>query len=145
MAEVVGLLASGVGIATLGYQILKSVYKLQQILTAIRDTPQGLKDILEEIAIVTNVLIQFSERPHPPTIGPNQPEARDQALLHCEKACKHLFSIVSEIEDGIRGPKCRSRWYSGVAALKAKKIVDLVARLERTKSTLALAQLMYLQ
>jgi hypothetical protein len=145
MAEVVGIIASGAGIATLGGQILESVFKLQQIVTAIRDAPEELKTILEEIAIVTNVLIQCSQHSRSSPSGATQSGARDQALLYCETACKSLFAIVSEIEDGIRGPKLRSRWYSFQAVLKAKTIANLVARLERAKSTLALAQLMYLQ
>ena len=145
MAEVVGIIASGAGIATLGGQILESVFKLQQIFTAIRDAPEELKTILEEIAIVTNVLIQCSQQSRSFSSGTSQPGARDQALLYCETACMSLFAIVSEIEDGIRGPKFRSRWYSFQAVLKAKRIANLVARLERAKSTLALAQLLYLR
>lgn len=145
MAEVVGLVASGAGIVGLGCQILESVFKLQRMLTAIRDAPQELKTILEEITIVTNVLVQCLDSPHPHTIGPRQAVARDQALVHCETACKHLFAIVSEIEDDIKSSKFRFRWYSVLAVLKAKKIENLVARLERAKSTLALAQIMHLQ
>ena len=145
MAEVVGIIASGAGIATLGGQILESVFKLQQIFTDIRDAPEELKTILEEIAIVTNVLIDCSQQSRSSPIGTTQSGARDQALLYCETVCRSLFATVSEIEDGIRGPKFRSRWYGFLAVLKAKKIANLVSRLERAKSTLALAQLMYLQ
>ncbi|KFY75267.1 hypothetical protein V499_04728 [Pseudogymnoascus sp. VKM F-103] len=108
MAEVVGILGSGAGIASLGCQIFKSIYKLQQVLTDIRNALQELKTILEEIALVTTILIQISERPHLYTIGRSQSVARDQAVIYCETAY-------------------------------------LVNRLERAKSILALAQLMYLQ
>jgi hypothetical protein len=145
MAEVVGILASGAGIASLGCQIFKSIYKLQQVLTAIRNAPQELKTILEEIALVTTILIHISERPHPYTIGRSQSVARDQALVYCETACRQLFTVVSGIENEIGESKCRSRWYCFLTVLKAKKITDLVTRLERAKSILALAQLMYLQ
>lgn len=145
MAEVVGLVASGAGMTSLGCQIFEGVYKLQRTLTAIQDAPQEVKTILEEIAIVTNVLIQCSEHLQPTTIGSNQPVARNQAVLHCEFACQQLFAIVSELEVGTRGSKCRSKWYGVLAVLKAKKIANLVARLERAKSNLALAQLIYLQ
>ena len=145
MAEVVGIIASGAGIATLGGQILESVFKLQQIFTDIRDAPEELRSILEEIAIVTNVLIECSQQSRSSPSGATQSGARDQALLYCESACRGLFAIVSEIEDGIRGSKFRSKWYSFQAVVKAKRIAGFVARLERAKSTLALAQLMYLQ
>ena len=145
MAEVVGIIASGAGIATLGGQILESVFKLQQIFADIQDAPEELRSILEEIAIVANVLIECSQQSRSSPSGITQSGARDQALLYCESACRGLFAIVSEIEDGIRGPKSRSKWYSFLAVLKAKKIANLVSRLERAKSTLALAQLMYLQ
>ncbi|KIN05294.1 hypothetical protein OIDMADRAFT_25863 [Oidiodendron maius Zn] len=145
MAEVVGALASGAGIASLGCQIFESIYKLQQTLAAIQNAPQELKTILEEIAIVTTILVQYSERPHPLSVSQSQNAAREQAVLYCETACRQLFTLVSEIESGIRESQYRSRWYCFLAVLKAKRIGDLVARLERAKSILALAQLMYLQ
>ncbi|KEF59285.1 uncharacterized protein A1O9_04129 [Exophiala aquamarina CBS 119918] len=145
MAEVVGVVASGAAIVGFGCQILESVFKLQRTLTAIQDAPQELKTTLEEITIVTNVLIQCLDTPNPHAIGSRQAVARDQALVHCETACKHLFAVVSGIENSIKDSKFRSRWYSVLAVLKAKRIADLVARLERVKSTLALAQIMHLQ
>lgn len=145
MAEVVGILGSGAGVGSLGCQIFKSIYKLQQVLTDIRNAPQELKTILEEIALVTTILIQISERPHLYTIGRSQSVARDQAVIYCETACRQLFAVVSEIENEIGESKCRSQWHCFQTVLKAKKIKDLVNRLDGAKSILALAQLMYLQ
>ena len=145
MAEVVGLLASGAGIASLGGQIFENIYKLQKMISAIQNAPQDVKVLLEEIAIVTNVMVECLERPPPSGIGRGQREARDQALVHCGVACKHLFTTVSEIHDGISGSKYRSKWYSLLTVLKAGKIAQLVARLEMAKTTLALAQLSYFQ
>ncbi|KIW13196.1 hypothetical protein PV08_08383 [Exophiala spinifera] len=145
MAEVVGVIASGAAIVSLAREIFESVYKLQRLLTAIQDAPHELKTILEEIAIVTDILVQCSESPHTLPTDPKQHVARDPALLHCETACKHLHAIISEIEEGTRGSKWRSRWSSVVAVLKEKKIANLMARLERAKSTLALAQVLRLQ
>ena len=45
----------------------------------------------------------------------------------------------------MRGSKWQLKWFSVLTALKAKKLAALTAKLERAKSTLALAQLLYLQ
>lgn len=102
MAEIVGILGSGAGIASLGCEIFKGIYKLQQVLADTRSVPQELRTILEEIALVTTILIQISERPHPYTIGRSQRVARDQAVVYCETACRQLFAVVSEIENDRR-------------------------------------------
>ena len=145
MAEILGVVASGAGVTSLGLQILENVDKLVEFFSRVQDAPSEVRFILEEVAILGNVLVEYSR--HQQLWGPKEStsKARAQAILHCETASKYLSAVVTELEAGMRASKWQLKWFSLLTALKAKKLTSLMAKLERAKSTLALAQLLYLQ
>lgn len=61
MAEAVGVLASGIAIGTLAAQITSSVIKLKSYWDQVRDAPEDIKDLMEQIDNYNNVLAQLEE------------------------------------------------------------------------------------
>jgi hypothetical protein len=145
MAEVLGVVASGAGIASLGLQIIENVEKLVDFFSRVHDAPSEVRFILEEVTILGNVLVECSRHQQPLGSNDSTSKARAQAILHCETASKYLSAIVAELEAGMRVSKWQLKWFSVLTALKEKKLATLMAKLERAKSTLALAQMLYLQ
>jgi hypothetical protein len=145
MAEVLGVVASGAGIASLGLQIIENVEKLVDFFSRVHDAPSEVRFILEEVTILGNVLVECSRHQQPLGSNDSTSKARAQAILHCETASKYLSAIVAELEAGMRVSKWQLKWFSVLTALKEKKLAALMAKLERAKSTLALAQMLYLQ
>ena len=145
MAEILGVIASGAGVTSLGLQIIENVNKLVEFFSQVQDAPSEVRFILEEVAILGNVLVECSRHQQPLGSNESTSKARAQAILHCETASKYLSAIVTELEAGMRVSKWQLKWFSVLTALKAKKLAALMAKLERTKSTLTLAQMLYLQ
>jgi hypothetical protein len=145
MAEILGVVASGAGVASLGLQIIENVEKLVEFFSRVHDAPNEVRFILEEVAILGNVLVECSRQQQPLGSNESTSKARAQAILHCETASKYLSAVVTELEAGMRVSKWQLKWFSVMTALKEKKLAALMAKLERAKSTLALAQILYLQ
>jgi hypothetical protein len=145
MAEILGVVASGAGVTSLGLQIIENVDKLLEFFSRLHDAPNEVRFILEEVTILGNILVECSRHQQPLGSNDSTSKARAQAILHCETASKYLSAIVTELEAGMRVSKWQLKWFSVLTALKAKKLDALMAKLERAKSTLALARILYLQ
>lgn len=144
MAELLGTIAGGAGLASLVIQVLENTRKLADLHSAIRDAPKEIGAILEEINILANVLLGFSKMQSLTEDESSKPIARifTDTLRYCKLASQHLSAIVSELDVGMTSQPKR---FSVKVVLRKKKLEALLFRLERAKSTLALAQILCLQ
>lgn len=138
MAEVViGVVASGVGFAAFAGQLLDSVIKLQNLWTAVRNAPDDILLLVEDIAIVTNLISdiepQFGQSS---TAESTTPAAFNKCLLCFKRSVKDLEDLASKLESALK----RNRKSGAVkVVLKKETIQNHRSRLESAKNTLNLA------
>ncbi len=144
MAEIVGLVAGGAGLASLAVQILENTRILADFYSTVRDAPEQIGVILEEIDVLAHVLVEFSRIQGLRTTGLTDITTQIQVntIHQCKIASDCLSNIVSELNTGMR---LQPRRFSLLTALRTRKLDKLLLRLERAKSTLTLAQILYLQ
>lgn len=78
MAEVVGLV---VGVVSLGVQLAESVQKVKRFFNAVKDAPERLADIIEEIESLSEILteIEGDSASGNTIVGPNCSAASQRA------------------------------------------------------------------
>ena len=125
MAEL-GLAASGIGIVSLALQVGDCVVRLKSFWAAVKEAPEEIKQLIEEIETLSVVLAEFEG---------DQP-SNSRCLVLCRKALTILFEVVKEVETGIGEKKKRG---SVKAVLKRDKIDKLRERLARAQALLMLS------
>jgi hypothetical protein len=140
MADV-GLSGSSLGIASVAFQIGDSIIRLKSFWDSVKDAPEEIKHLIEEIENLSSVLSDFETTDTgqlEPEIGN---EARSRCVHLCRKAVGILDSVVKNIDAEIR---TRRRVGSLKAVLKQTEIVKLRKRLTTAQSILMLSNNLYL-
>lgn len=144
MAEVLGIIASGVSIASIAIQIVGSVQQVLDFWSSIRDAPTDIQDLLEEVQLLANLLLELDDNDNDSSGSTRQPTAT-KAAQYCKNAANSIDAVVKDLADGIAMSKGRRRWTAVKAVLKEKKMAKSLQRLERAKMMLSLAQQCYTQ
>ena len=136
MAEVLGVIASGIAIE----QFAASVLKLRRLCSAARNAPEDVKRLAEELDVIAALLVEVDQRQQLVHTA-SSAATWDRCVLACKNAAQASEHVIKELEKKIRiGPTL-----GGIrVAFKKDVIVELKSRLERAKSTLMLAQQTYL-
>jgi hypothetical protein len=129
------LSGSGLGIASLALQVSECIMRLKSFWDYVKDAPEEIKHLIEEIKTLSLVLLDFDTSEHP------RHEATSRCYQSCKKAVGTLDSVVKEVESEI---KKRKRVGSVKAVLKKGEIEKLRERLVTMQSMLMLANNMYL-
>jgi hypothetical protein len=138
MAEL-GIVASGMGIASLAIQIGDCIVRLKGFCDAVKGAPEEIKHLIEEIETLSFVLSGF-ETNEQPELNPGH-EATTKCFQLCKKAIGILDGVVKDAEAEI---KKRKRIGSVKAVLKRDVIEKLRARLMTAQSMLMLSSNTYL-
>jgi len=134
MAEVLGVVASGLSVGSFAIQVVDSVQKLRNFWNSIKDAPDNIKALLEELDTLGRIIILE-----------DQGQASSEARLHCQSAASKVTAVVKDLE-GVFGTAKRARYWAKVkAALEEKKLEKCLKRLERAKLSLILAKQCYFQ
>ncbi|KAF4627422.1 hypothetical protein G7Y89_g10729 [Cudoniella acicularis] len=142
MAEVLGIVTSGISVAQVAGQLAGCVQQLRRLCKAMREMPAEMQIVLEEVHILgdlfSHLRIVDEEK-----FQSGSADLVKASLAHCQAGVKTLEALVSRtsisMEEG-RGPK---RWHLMKAALRKEDIRDLKQRLEAAKSLLQLAMTCY--
>ena len=142
MAEVLGVVASGISIGSLAIQLVDSVQQILDIWSSIKGAPENVQDLLEELRILGELLSELTEN------GDEQAVPTRKSLLlaaqYCKKAIASVDKVLKDLADGIASSKGRTRNWSAIkAAVKDKVLERSMSRLERAKSLLVLARQCY--
>jgi hypothetical protein len=138
MAEL-GIAASGIGIASLALQVGDCIVRLKGFWDAVKDAPEEIKHLIEEIETLSSVLSDF-ETSEQPELNLGH-ESTSRCLQFCKKAVGILDSVVMEVEANI---KRRRALGSVKAVLRRDAIEKLKERLMSAQSMLMLSNNMYL-
>ena len=140
MADI-GLSGSSLGIASLAFQVGDSIMRVKSFWDSVKDVPEDIKHLIEEIEILSSVLSDFettdTDQPEP-EIGN---EARSKCIQFCRNAVGILDDVVKNIEIEV---KKRRRVGSVKAVLKKAEIAKLRERLMTAQSILILSNNSYL-
>jgi prenyltransferase beta subunit len=143
MAEVLGIVASGISVAQIAGQLLACVKTLRSLSRAVRDLPDDLCRILDEAEILGRMFYQLEalNKCSPSPGGSNILEA---SLAHCAGVAATLEALATRANVSFKGGNSKSRpWEFIKALLKKDELEELKNRLESAKSLLHLAVTCY--
>lgn len=133
---VVGVVASGAGLASLAIQLLESVNKLKNFYSDVKDAPKTLEEIissLEEIETIIEWLESHRERNEEPL------DIIEKPVLRCCNRIKELESMVRPMELRIeRSVKSKIKF-----AFRKKETAGIQAKLGRALQVLSFAVMVY--
>lgn len=154
MAEVLGLVASGISVAQFAGSIVTTSLKVKALLDEVKGAPESLRDTLDHIEILTPILCEATtggddgagtNSPASPATS-NLQQAMQKALKACQMASEQLEllarSLTSEI-DAARGSVRRKRAMVKVV-LKKGTLVQYETRLQKAVQLLTFAQGTYI-
>ena len=138
MAEI-GVIASGMGVASLAIQVADSLLKLKGFLDNVKEAPDEIKYLIEEIDTLGTLLSEFDAD------IPNGESELDSSSMrkcweHCSRGLGILEAIVRELDMDIGR---RRRIGSLKAALKTGSIKRLKDRLKSAQIMLLMAHQIY--
>lgn len=150
MAEVLGLVASGLSVASTAGSIVTTSIKVKALLDEVKDAPDNLKDMLDHIELLTPILCEATTTGHESAGTAKSPPLAatshlQQALARCRAASEQLEllarSLISQV-DTARGGLRRKRAMVKVV-LKKATLAEYEKRLQRTIQLLTLAHNAY--
>lgn len=94
MAEVLGIVASGIAVSQLFLGIIETTQKLHSIWSELQDVPDEIRSILEELDILGRSLI-FLEEAIKHQLESGQATSIESGLRLCRKAADDLDDLVS--------------------------------------------------
>jgi len=135
MAEVIGLVASGVSIGALAGQIASSIIKLKSYREAMHDAPSDILILLDEIEDLHVLLssIEDDQSRHTYSNLLLDESAASRCIEHCQRGVQRLKDVVDDIAREIESQKPFRR------RIGAIKMVWRQDRLEKYRAQLASA------
>jgi hypothetical protein len=134
MAEL-GIVASGLGVASFAIQVGDSIMKLKNLWDAVKEAPADIKCLLEEIEILSLVLREV-EPIHNSNERPVNSPSGTRCLELCRRTADILESVAKDLDDETR----RKKRMGGIkAVLKNESINKLRDRLRSAQTMLLLS------
>jgi hypothetical protein len=135
MAEVVGVV---VGVVSLGVQLAESLQKVKRFYDTVRDAPERLADIIDEIGSLSDILTELEQ--DPTSSGGSTGPTMQRCVAACRKAVDRFSTLADSLESRMKRSKGRG---SVRFAMKNESIEGVIASLEGSKSNLVLAYMLY--
>ena len=107
MAEVLSIVASGVSIAAFAGQIASSVLKLKSLIDQVKDAPDDIKLLIDEIETFQFLLVEIEEDqsryPYSEMLAGSQSASR--LLQNCQRGVEQLQKVVDEMATDVENIK----------------------------------------
>ncbi|CAG8960449.1 hypothetical protein HYFRA_00008168 [Hymenoscyphus fraxineus] len=137
MAEVIGAVASGMSIAAFAGQIASSVLKLKSYIDQVKDAPEDIKIMVEEIEdlqlLLSDIEDDQARYPHSEILAGSKSLSR--CLNNCKRGVDRLQRLVDEISLDFKSAKSlRHKTVSMKFIWKKDKLVRYRAELAATVS-----------
>lgn len=143
MAEMLGVVASGISVMSLAFQVADSIKKLKDFCDFVKDAPEEIRLTLDEMEAMTLVLEDIDESVQVQNNLPlSTKNAVAKSICLCRTCAATLQSLVMELRNGLAKQKRRT---SFKVALTRENLMNIKARIECSKSTLLLANQYYYQ
>lgn len=133
MAEIVGLVASGISITTLAVQIANSLAKLKSYWNDIIEAPEDITLLIEEIDGLYDLLADIDKHQHRNPISSTV--VKGTSIWRCQEYCRRAASQLKELTDDLSTDinaqhKLKRRWASAKVVFKKDKIKKYKSRLK---------------
>ena len=146
MAEVVGVVASGISIATLAVQLTSSIAKLKSYWNELREAPDDIWLLIEELDEL-NILISNirDELPRNPTSEATLASTTAlQCLEHCQRGVSRLQRLTDNLYlDITKSRGIKLKWISAKVVMRKDEIAKCKSCLESSIRLLSLSYQMY--
>jgi hypothetical protein len=133
MAEIFGAVASGIGIAGVAAQAVDGIRKLQTFCNDIRDAPEEIKYMTNELEILLGTIAGIEaqiQRNASTCLNPMS------ALRFVEQSVRSLNAVIQELDVEIT----QKRKLGSIKMAWKKKVLDAhLVKIERSKTSLGLA------
>ena len=136
---ILGMAASGAGLVSLGIQLGESAVKLRRIYHAAKDAPRTVSRLVFGLETMAMALQELELH--------RQQNSHSRALLaRCITECQQSTAEIQQLVDKVDGHLAKHARISGkvYAAFKERDMKELLDDLEKAKSSLELAYMMYL-
>lgn len=131
MAEIVGVVASGIAISQLAVHILSGIKKLHGFLNDAKGAPRTIADTLQELELLGDVLngIQIN-------CGSDDATAAmlGKCVRYCQQAVDNAESVISGLGKGFQGQKGLRPWSALQATLRKGDLEEFQNRLNHALS-----------
>ena len=136
MAEVLGVVASGISIGSLAIQLASSVQKIIDCWRSMKDAPRNIQSLLEEVKILSHLLVEFDIDEDKDTL---QKATTAKEIELCKAALSDVNDVLAELSLVTEVQRKRRHWAALKVAFSEKRLSKCLSRLERAKSMLTLA------
>ena len=146
MAEVIGVVASGVSIGTLATGIASSIVKLKSYWDQVQDAPENVHDLIEELEVLSYLLadIEDDQRLNPVSSLILDSTSTSRCLQHCKQGADRLKELTESLSTDLNGPsKFKRKRASAKVVLKKSQIDRYKAKIERAIRLLSLSHQLY--
>lgn len=117
MAEF-GIIASGMGVASLGLQLMDGVRKLKQFWDEVKEAPKDIQHVLEELDALSLVLSDIH------TSNPNLPSIPSATVTKCLELCRRGTDILNTTVKDLNGAIAKRRKIGSAKVVLKKDTLD---------------------
>lgn len=146
MAELLGTVASGIGVAEAALAMGSSMLKLREIWKDIQDAPEMISHLNHEVDVLRALLVGLEYGFEPGDIPSKQSfsihtlSMTKPAASYCHKACDALSTLATDLETQMRSARKAKRVTARLRVLlKQNEIEKFQQRLDRAIDLLQLA------
>jgi predicted nucleic acid-binding protein len=133
-AEVIlGVVAGGAGLASLSIQLAESALKLKRLYHSMKDAPETLKEIADEIEIMSLSLQHLERHRQNENHGA---DLLDRCIANCRSHTTKITLLTEKISQKIDNASLTGRLY---ASMRERDLEKLLSDLARARSALHLA------
>jgi len=146
MAELVGVIASGISIGALVAQIGSSIIKLKGYWDEIQEAPETVRDLIDDIEDLHSILadIKDDQFRNPVSALLLDGTSRTNCVTHCQRAANKLEELAKELKTEIDSSKSiRRKFVATKVMLKKGKLDRYKDKLGRAVRLLALSEQCY--
>ncbi|KAK5714150.1 hypothetical protein LTR15_011058 [Elasticomyces elasticus] len=138
MAEILGTVAGGIGLAGVAFQLTKAVVKLKDLCEMLRDAPIEIKRMVLDLER-TSIMVELFANVTPSPAGLD-PVLIQQCTDACLRAVADIMAIADELHNNM--PR-RQMWTSFRMVIGKDKLQRMFVRLDRCKGDLEKAHALY--
>lgn len=132
MAEVLGVVASGIAVAQIAGQIANTIIKLKSYWSQIKEAPAEINHLLREIESLNLMLQHMQEDQAQQSILSSHNLCVQRSLKLCEECASELSGLANDFAVRLHG---KSSWKRKVSSAKVVLSEDEIKKLKRRLKT----------
>jgi hypothetical protein len=138
MAEVLGVVASGISIVQIAGQLISSAQRLRTLYRSVRDVPEELENTLHEIEVLGQVLSHVEQLPDQGMVF------LQSSLKNCRTAARTLEVLIERAaRSSSKSSRVRALDRLAIVVMKKDEMKELKMKMDSANRLLGLAMNCY--